>query len=231
MTENNNNNSDESIYDKMREQLKKRKPLLAAAFAGDEDVLRQVREYEQASALVGQQAGLVIAKGEDIERLALLDPVTELYNHRAFVKELKSEFNRSKRYKHPCSICMISIDEFDRIGDEFGALTQDAVLKVVANVIRSSTREVDLSSRYTPKSFCVVLPQTNTAPAALVAERIRTRVANQVFSYNWTNFSVTTSIGVATYPQHGQEYDELLARSIEAMQFSLERGGDRVFSF
>jgi len=220
-----------SMYDKVREDLKKRRPLLAATFQGDPEILARVREYEQRSADVAQQVGLVAAKGEDIERLALLDPVTELYNHRTFVKELKAEMARSRRYSQRVSVCSLIVDEFEGIGGDFGSLTQDAVLRVVALVIRNSTREVDIPARYAPWQFAIVLPQTNAAGAALVAERIRQRVASQVFSHNWKNFSITASIGVATFPEHAPEYDELVARSIEAMECAVDRGGDRVFSF
>ncbi len=218
------------MYDKVREDLKKRKPLLAAMFACDQDILARVREYEKATE-VQHAAGLVAAKGEDIERLALLDHVTELYNHKTFVKELKAELQRSKRYSQRASVCILTVDKFENIGEEYGGLTQDAVLKVVANVIRNSTREVDIPARYAPMQFGIVLPQTHAAGAALVAERIRQRVASQVFSHNWKNFSVTASIGIATYPDHTQEYDELIARSIEAMECAVDRGGDRVFSY
>ncbi|MDZ4838088.1 MAG: GGDEF domain-containing protein [Candidatus Melainabacteria bacterium] len=219
------------MYDKVRDDLMKRKPLLAASFQGDPDILSRVRDYEQRSADVAQQVGLVAAKGEDIERLALLDPITELYNHRTFVKELKAEIARSRRYSQRVSVLTLIVDEFEGIGTDYGTLTQDAVLRVVALVIRNSTREVDIPARYAPWQFAVVLPQTNAAGASLVAERIRQRVANQVFSHNWKNFSLTASMGVATFPEHAQEYDELVARSLEAMECAVDRGGDRVFSF
>ncbi len=219
------------MYNKVREDLMKRKPLLAASFQGDPDILSRVREYEQRSADVAQQVGLVAAKGEDIERLALLDPVTELYNHRTFVKELKAEIARSRRYSQRVSVLTLIVDNFEGIGSDFGTMTQDAVLRVVALVIRNSTREVDIPARYAPWQFAVVLPQTNAAGASLVAERIRQRTASQVFSHNWKNFSITSSIGVATFPDHAPEYDELVARSLEAMECAVDRGGDRVFSF
>ncbi len=224
--------SEGSIYDRVREDIKKRKPLLAATLAGDPEILERVRQYEsQAASLLPSSAGFVAARGEDIEKLALLDAVTELYNHRAFVKELKSELARAKRYGHHSSLIMLSVDNFDEIGEKYGGMTRDAVLKVVSNVIRLSIREVDLGARYAPLQFSLILAQTNTAGASLVAERIRARIASQVFSHNWQNFSITASIGVATYPEHAIGYDELIARSIEALECSAERGGDRVFSF
>ncbi|MBZ0185566.1 MAG: GGDEF domain-containing protein [Candidatus Obscuribacterales bacterium] len=218
-------------YNQIRQDLLKRKPLLAGHLAGDPDVLERVRDYERQATQVAQQLGLVAAKGEDIERLALLDPLTELYNHRVFVKELQAEMVRATRYAQKLSICMLTVDDYDSIAETYGSLTQDAVLKVVANVIRSCVREVDVSARYAPYQFGIILPQTNSAGAALIAERIRSKIASQVFAHNWQNFSTTASGGIGTYPVHGQLYDEIIAHAIEAMETAMDRGGDRIFTF
>lgn len=229
-----NNGQDQQVdvtYKLIREDLNRRKPLLAATLAGNPEILERVRDYEKQSAQVAPQAGFVAAKGEDIEQLALIDPVTELYNHKAYVKELQAEIKRSGRYGHSVSIAMMIVDDTDDIKEEYGQLTQDAVFKVVSRVIRGSIREVDFGARYAPYQFGLILPQTNTARAAMVAERIRTRVASQVFAHNWENFSITSSFGIATYPKHGESYEVLIAHSMEALEYAAERGGDRVFTF
>lgn len=225
------NGQDIISYSQIREDLNRRKPLLAATLAGNPSVLERVKEYEKQSEQVIQQTGLVAAKGEDIEQLALIDAVTELYNHKAYVKELKAEILRAARYQHNISVAMMIVDETDFVMEEYGKMTQDAVFKVVSRVIRSSIREVDLAARYAPFQFGLILPQTNSAMAALVAERIRERVASQVFSHNWENFSIKASFGISTYPRHGAEYEVLIAHAMEALEYAAERGGDRVFVF
>lgn len=218
-------------YAKIKEDLKRRKPLLAATLAGNQDILERVKEYEKASTQVIAHSGFVAAKGEDIELLAHIDPVTELYNHKAYVKELKAEIQRAGRYGHLVSIAMMTVDGIGNIGETYGNMTQDAVLKVVSRVVRSSIREVDVSARYAPWQVALILPQTNTARAALVAERIRERVASQVFAHNWQNFSITGSFGIATFPKDGDDYEVLIAHAIEALECAAQRGGDRVFTF
>ena len=219
-------------YDKIREDLNRRKPLLAATLAGNPDILERVKEYEkQMASEIVQQSGFAVARGEDIEQLAQIDATTELYNHKAYVKELQAEIVRAKRYGHQVSIGMMIVDQTDDVKNDYGLLTQDAVFKVVSRVIRSSVREVDMAARYAPYQFGLLLPQTNTAQAALVAERIRTRVASQVFAYNWENFSITSSFGIATFPNHANDYELLIAHSMEALEIAAERGGDRVFVF
>lgn len=211
------------------EDLRKQRFGEAEVFRGSPELLQRVRQLEHAEAGQLQTISIASARGEDIEKLALLDSLTELYNQRTLLKELKSEVNRARRYRQNVSVCMLAADGLESIKSQLGQLTFDAVQKVVSNVIRDGIREVDFASRYTPNEFVVVLPQTHPAGAALTAERLRQRVGNQAIVHNWQTFSVTASIGVACFPQNGNEYDELLARAWEALEYARERGGDRVF--
>lgn len=211
------------------DELKARRAPQENGYAGSTDMLERVREYESQNSQVATPA-IASAKNEEIERLALLDGLTELYNFRSFIKELKAELGRAKRYKHSVALVMIVVDEFEEICEQYGPLTGEAVLKVIANVLRGCVREVDIPCKYSSQHFAVVLPQTNSAGAALVAERIRQRIGNQAITHNWQSFSVTASVGVASYPAHAEEYDQLIARSLEALDHASERGGDRVFS-
>ncbi len=193
----------------------------------DNQVLERVKELEQRSILSGTQASLTSAKGEELERLALLDSLTELYNSRTLIKELKDELKRAKRYKRPVSLIMLSIDGFKEHSRQYGALTADAVLKVVANVMRSCVRDVDIPARYSADDFAIILPETNASGAAIVAERIRQRIGTQAITHNWHNLKVTSSIGLASFPAHAREHDELIARAIQALELAVQRGGDR----
>lgn len=193
----------------------------------DSQVMDRVKELEQRSLLSNTQASLTSGKGDEMERLALLDSLTELYNSRTLHKELKDELRRAKRYKRPVSLCMISIDGFKDITRQYGALTSDAVLKVVAGVLQSCVRDVDIAARYSADQFAIVLPETNASGAAVVAERIRQRVGTQAITHNWHSLKVTTSIGLASFPAHAREQDELIARAMQALELSVQRGGDR----
>lgn len=194
----------------------------------DNQVIERVKELEQRSLLTNTQASLTAAKGEEIERLALLDTLTELYNSRTFLKEIKDELKRAKRYKRPVALCMLSIDGFRDITKQYGALTSDSVLKVIGTVIHGAIRDVDIPARYSAEEFAIIFPETNASGAAIVAERIRQRVGNQSITHNWHNLKVTASIGLAAFPAHAREHDELLARSIQALELAMQRGGDRV---
>lgn len=194
----------------------------------DGQVLDRIKELESRSVLQSAQSTLTSTKGEELERLALLDSLTELYNSRTFLKELKDELKRAKRYKRPVSLVMIAIDGYKEVARQYGALTSDAVLKVIANVLRECIRDVDIPARYSGDEFSLILPETNAAGAAVVAERIRQRVGTQAITHNWNNLKVTASIGLASFPAHAREHDELVARAIQALELSVQRGGDRV---
>lgn len=196
--------------------------------AVDSQVLERVRELESRSMLQNAQSNMTTNKADELEKLALLDSLTELYNSRTLIKELKDELKRAKRYKRPVSLLMVSVDGHREIQRQYGALTSDAVLKVVSAVLQECVRDVDVAARYSGDEFAIVLPETNAAGAAVVAERIRQRVGTQPVTHNWNNLKVTASIGLASFPAHAREHDELIARSVQALELAVQRGGDRV---
>ena len=194
----------------------------------DSQVIERVKELEQRSLLTNTEQSLAAVKGEEIERLALLDTLTDLYNSRTFTKEIKDELKRAKRYKRPVALCMVAIDGFKDIIKSYGALTSDAVIKVVAEVLKGAIRDVDIPARYSAEEFALIFPETNASGAAIVAERIRQRVANQSITHNWHNLKVTASVGLAAFPAHAREYDELVDKGIRALELAMQKGGDRV---
>jgi two-component system, cell cycle response regulator len=196
----------------------------------DNQVIERVKELEQRSMLTNTYNRLGTVKGEELERLALLDTLTELYNSRTFVKEIRDELKRAKRYKRPLAVCMLSIDNFREVHRSYGALTADAVLKSVGRVLMSSIRGVDIPARYSGEEFAIIFPETNAAGAAIVSERIRQRIASQAVSHNWHNLRITSSIGIAAFPSHAREHEELLNKTIQALELAMQRGGDRVCS-
>jgi diguanylate cyclase (GGDEF)-like protein len=194
----------------------------------DSQVIERVKELEQRSLLANTETRMNAVKGEEIERLALLDTLTELYNSRTFLKEIKDELRRAKRYKRPVALCMLCIDGFRDITRNYGALTSDAVLKTLGDILRGAIRDVDVPARYSAEEFAIIFPETNASGAAIVAERIRQRIGAQFITHNWHNLKVTASIGLASFPAHARESEELLAKSISALEQAMQRGGDRV---
>ncbi|HEY9679570.1 MAG TPA: GGDEF domain-containing protein [Drouetiella sp.] len=194
----------------------------------DQQVIDRVKELEQRSLLTSTESRINVAGGEEIERLALLDTLTELYNSRTFLKEMKDELKRAKRYKRPVALCMVTIDGFKDISRQYGALTADAVLKAIGGVLRGAIRDVDIPARYSAEDFAIIFPETNASGASIVAERIRQRIGTQIVTHNWQNIRCTASVGLAAFPAHAREHDELLQKGLDALELASSRGGDRV---
>ncbi len=217
-------------FKELVEELRKERGTVKNELARQSQLLKQVRELEQAWAAASQKIDKAVMRGEELDRLALLDPLTNLYNHRTFVKELKAELNRSRRYQHSVAACMISIDNFAELSDQYGPLTADAILKIIGNAIQNSIREVDICGRYDKHQFIIALSKSGISGGSIVAERIRQRIGAQAISYNWESFSLTASFGVAAYPEQASAWDELIAHAIDAMGHATTRGGDRVLA-
>jgi len=113
-----------------------------------------------------------------VERLAITDGLTGLYNYRYFYDRLAQEVARAQRYQLPLSLLMIDIDDFKRYNDRCGHRAGDALLHKLGDLLQSQTRrQVDLVARYGGEEFAIILPSTGTAGAARAGERLRDTIA------------------------------------------------------
>jgi diguanylate cyclase (GGDEF)-like protein len=133
------------------------------------------------------------------------------------MQELQAEVARAQRYKRPLSICMISVDQFDKIRNTYGPLGAEMVLKHIASLLQESLRGVDIAARYQAEQFAIVLPETNNAGAVVVAERLAKRVATRPVKINLQSINVTVSIGVATFLRHGLSRDDMIRAALAAV--------------
>jgi diguanylate cyclase (GGDEF)-like protein len=135
-------------------------------------------------------------KNRSLEKMAVTDSLTGLYNHNYIFELLFSEVERTDRYKNDLSIIMLDIDYFKSINDTYGHLEGDNVLKRIASVIKSNLRKTDMVGRYGGEEFLIVLTETNCKKAKSVAEKIRKSVEN----IDWDGeLKTTITAGVAQY--------------------------------
>ncbi len=166
-----------------------------------------------------------------LEKMAVTDGLTLLYNHRYFVRRLNEEFKRAKRYNTDISYLMIDIDDFKKVNDTYGHQKGDIVLQKVARVIKKTVRETDVVGRYGGEEFAVVLPHTNKEDAFNLAQRIRKAVKNFKPDFFGEEALITVSIGVSTFPQNGVEtVDELIRRADDRLYQAKHKGKDGVVS-
>ena len=162
-----------------------------------------------------------------MERMAITDGLTGLYNHRYFQERLDDFIARSERHGQTFSVLLSDIDHFKKVNDTHGHPVGDKVLRRFSQLLDDSARKVDLVSRYGGEEFVLVLDGTEREGAVQFAERVREEIARLVFGGSEGTFSVTVSIGISTYPEDAAEKAELVDRADQALYFSKENGRNR----
>jgi diguanylate cyclase (GGDEF)-like protein len=160
-----------------------------------------------------------------LEELSVTDDLTKLYNSRYLDHFLQQEVKRSRRYGYPVSLMFLDLDGFKTVNDRHGHLAGSRTLTEVGRVIHSIVRETDIVSRYGGDEFTVVLPQTNAEGARIIAERVREALEGHLFLESMgLVVRVTASIGIASYPDHGDTREDLIGHADQAMYRVKERG-------
>lgn len=213
----------ESIFRKKLNQLRTEGHLKSLPSS---DSARRTRELEKSNYLDNLHNTLVNTDPVEMDRLTLLDQVTELYNHKTIVRIIKDELKRSRRYKYGTTVLLLRVDGFDEIAGRFGHLSSNGVLKGTANFLMNTIRDVDIPGRYDANTLVVICPQTDLAGASVLAERIRSKIYTERISDIGQNWTVTVSMGLAAYPASGQKEDELFRAAMNALNDALHRGGN-----
>ncbi len=155
----------------------------------------------------------------------MTDVLTGLPNRRYLIDVLAAEFERSQRYGQPLAGLMMDLDHFKLINDTHGHLAGDKVLKTVAQIIKESMRRPDTVARFGGEEFVMLLPNTDHPGAAIVAERLRERIANMTLQSGSSAIKVTISIGVVCFPATpAPGIDDFLRLADEAL-YEAKRGG------
>ncbi len=133
---------------------------------------------------------------EEVQRLAITDGLTGLYNRRHFFELAERELERSRRYDRPLSAMMLDIDHFKQVNDTHGHAVGDQVLQALAARFRDNVRDIDLLARYGGEEFVALLPEVGLESARAAAERLRQSVAETPIETAAGPLSVTVSLGV-----------------------------------
>ncbi len=168
------------------------------------------------------------AATRELERLAATDPLTGAFNRRRFREVGNAELRRSKRHQHTFSVLMLDIDHFKAVNDTYGHGIGDTALKKTVTVIQGSLREQDTLGRLGGEEFAVIVPETGTEEAAVVAERIRASIAQIVIDTPDEPFSFTMSIGVSESDHNDDSVEDALARADKALYDAKEQGRNQV---
>jgi diguanylate cyclase (GGDEF)-like protein len=176
------------------------------------------------------QAAISIENARLFE-LATTDGMTKLYVHRYFQLLLDQELKRSHRHNKKFSLVMMDVDNFKSFNDTYGHQLGDKVLKDVAGAAKKTSRAEDVVARYGGEEFIMILPETDSCQAMIIAERIRASVAGIEIPHGNQKLHVTISLGVSTYPDHSEEKEELINAADAALYTSKHKGKNCVSLF
>lgn len=163
-----------------------------------------------------------------LERLAVTDGLTGVFNHRRFQEQLQAEILRSERHKRPMGVLMVDVDFFKKVNDALGHPAGDELLRRLAEVLSADLRQTDLIARYGGEEFAVLLPETSKGEAMQVAERMRIAVETKINAGTSWPTTVTVSIGVGTFPEDGKNGEQVLVAADQAMYVAKRQGRNRV---
>jgi two-component system cell cycle response regulator len=175
------------------------------------------------------QAGVAVHNvrlHEEAQRLSLTDPLTGLWNYRYLRESLRREVERASRFGRMLTVLVLDLDHFKDVNDTYGHAAGDAVLGEFARRIRVGLREVDVAFRQGGEEFVVLLPETDGYGGAIVAERLGAAVRDRPVTVEGVQIPVSVSIGVAVYPEHGENSPQVLAAADRALYAAKHAGRD-----
>lgn len=169
-----------------------------------------------------------VALHETVQRQAVTDELTGLFNHRRFQEGLAQEIERARRFDAPLGLVMLDIDNFKSVNDTYGHQVGDQVLAAVSDVLRQNSREIDEPARYGGEELAVVLPGTDLEGAYNLAERVRQGIEALEFPLGGgRELKVTASFGAASLPESAGDQSSLIAGADTALYAAKRSGKNR----
>ncbi|WP_305909561.1 EAL domain-containing protein [Methylomarinum sp. Ch1-1] len=192
-------------------------------------------EYSDGSALlsVGMDITERVKAESRMRWLANHDPLTSLVNRHRFIEDLSHTYDEVSRIGNSAALLVFDLDHFKEINDTSGHAAGDALLKMIADELRSRARKSDIVARLGGDEFAMLMPQTDRYGAETFAKQLNERLAGTPFIYDEKRYRVGASIGIAFLPEHGATVQEVIANADLAM-FEAKRAGRsraRVFSY
>jgi diguanylate cyclase (GGDEF)-like protein/PAS domain S-box-containing protein len=166
---------------------------------------------------------------QELELLATRDALTGLYNRRELELQFREELARAQRYDRPLALLWIDVDHFKSVNDRFGHRVGDDVLRMLGRLLETGIRTVDYAARYGGEELAVVLPDQGLSGAVEMAERLRRLVQESPIEIDGaSDVTITISVGVAVYPDHGATHEELFEAADRAMYLAKQQGRNSV---
>jgi diguanylate cyclase (GGDEF)-like protein len=162
---------------------------------------------------------------QQAQEQAITDGLTGLKTHRYLMEALSAEWKRSTRAGRPFSLVMLDLDGFKLVNDSHGHLEGDLVLQIAARILEQNCRRSDIVARYGGDEFVILMPETSAEQARQIASKLRGWIAGERML---RNKNVTASFGIASFPVHGPNPEQLIQAADAAMYVSKRSGGNMV---
>lgn len=189
------------------------------------------KELQDANLRLQTQMQEIISLQDQLREQAIRDPLTGLYNRRILEEALERESAQAKRNDANFCIAMIDVDNFKALNDRHGHPAGDMVLKSLAAILTHNIRQGDVSCRYGGDEFAVLLSNATVEGAMKRAHQWRRAFQMLQKSFNGQTLQATLSIGIASYPQHGQDGQKVLEAADRALYESKAGGKNRVIVY
>jgi diguanylate cyclase (GGDEF)-like protein len=176
--------------------------------------------------VLASSLGLVLENARlsaTLERIAVTDELTQVYNYRFLKTALRREMQRAKRFRQPFALIMADVDSLKAYNDRFGHLRGSHLLRELAQILSKQVRGMDLIAKYGGDEFTAILPQTPRVGARAVAERLRASVAEHAFP-NVKAGEITISLGLSMFPEDGIQPGSLIGAADAALYAAKQRG-------
>lgn len=213
--------------------LKMSHEIIGALYVGDYEVREFTPHELSLITLVANVAMPMIQRLnllDNAHHLAVTDELTQLYNHRHFIKQIDAEISRSLRCNRLCSLLMLDIDFFKHYNDTNGHEMGNEVLRIFAGLLKNTCRCTDWVARYGGEEFVVIMPETDLKESLRISERIRYNVENYAFPHGEKQPSgkLTVSIGIASFPKHAKSFSDLINSADSALYCAKNQGRNAV---
>ncbi len=174
----------------------------------------------------------LIEARHQMEKLAMHDGLTGLFNRRAIEEYAEAEFNQTRRKDRTLSIILLDIDHFKNVNDLYGHKFGDHTLQLMGRLLLGDLRNYDRVGRWGGEEFILILPETNLQDAVMIAERLRSRTADlKIPLDDGKRFSVQISVGVACASGQFANLAKLIDAADQALYRAKQTGRNRVCSF
>lgn len=187
-------------------------------------------EQGNATRIVGMVHDITASKAleQKLRQQASYDDLTGLLNRRAGYIHFRKQLSYAQRYKHEFTLCLIDLDHFKAINDQYGHMTGDRVLKHFVEQMSGSIRQSDTLMRWGGEEFLLLLPKTDVQSAKSLVEQLQNKVITTPIFVGGREVMVSFSAGLAAFPEHADNLDGLISGADDGLYRAKDSGRNQV---